>query len=182
MAPGARGQRETWISAFGRARLRAVDGQLIQGRTEEAKRRVLFLCTGNYYRSRFAEEVFNDLSASGGLPWVADSRGLHPDIDAIGNTGTLSPLAAERLRARGYRLRGRRAPRSAAAEDLDAADLLVALDREEHEAFVLERFPRHADRVVYWDVKDIEFEDASVALGKIEEHVRALVDDLSAGS
>lgn len=142
---------------------------------------MLFLCTGNYYRSRFAEEVFNHLSDARGLPWVADSRGLHPDVGAIGNTGTLSPLAMERLSARGYRLRGRRAPMSAMAQDLVAADLLVALDREEHEAFVVGRFPEHADRVIYWDVKDIAFADAAVALGQIEDRVIALVADLAAG-
>ena len=145
----------------------------------QGRRRVLFLCTGNYYRSRFAEEVFNHLCESKGLAWVADSRGLHPDLDAIGNTGTLSPLAKEGLRARGYRMRGHRSPRSAVARDLDSADLLVALDREEHEAFMAERFPEHAGRVVYWDVKDIAFEDATVALGKIEARVIGLVEEIA---
>ena len=40
---------------------------------------VLFLCTGNYYRSRFAEMLFNHLAAERGLQWRADSRGLNPD-------------------------------------------------------------------------------------------------------
>ena len=30
-------------------------------------RSVLFLCTGNYYRSRFAEELFNERRQSGEL-------------------------------------------------------------------------------------------------------------------
>src|SRR5260370_39303693 len=37
---------------------------------------VLFLCTGNYYRSRFAEVLFNSVAAKMGLPWRASSRGL----------------------------------------------------------------------------------------------------------
>ena len=41
-----------------------------------ATARVLFVCTGNYYRSRFAEAVFNHLAAARGLPWRAVSRGL----------------------------------------------------------------------------------------------------------
>ena len=39
-------------------------------------RSVLFLCTGNYYRSRFAEIVFNSVAERMGLPWRASSRGL----------------------------------------------------------------------------------------------------------
>ena len=39
-------------------------------------KRVLFLCTGNYYRSRFAEILFNQLAPTRGLNWRADSRGL----------------------------------------------------------------------------------------------------------
>ena len=40
---------------------------------------VLFLCTGNYYRSRFAGHVFNDRARKGGIAWLADSRGLALD-------------------------------------------------------------------------------------------------------
>ena len=38
--------------------------------------KVLFLCTGNYYRSRFAEMLFNALASRKDLDWTADSRGL----------------------------------------------------------------------------------------------------------
>ena len=36
---------------------------------------VLFLCSGNYYRSRFAEIFFNWLAPQQGLNWRAESRG-----------------------------------------------------------------------------------------------------------
>jgi protein-tyrosine-phosphatase len=38
-----------------------------------AIQRVLFLCTGNYYRSRYAEELFNHLARAEGLGWRAFS-------------------------------------------------------------------------------------------------------------
>jgi len=40
---------------------------------------VLFLCTGNYYRSRYAEILFNAKAKEMGLEWNAVSRGLAPD-------------------------------------------------------------------------------------------------------
>ena len=39
-------------------------------------KRLLFLCTGNYYRSRFAEILFNSVAGKMGLSWKASSRGL----------------------------------------------------------------------------------------------------------
>ncbi len=39
-------------------------------------KKILFLCTGNYYRSRFAEQLFNHLAIKRGLDWEANSRAL----------------------------------------------------------------------------------------------------------
>ena len=41
---------------------------------------LLFVCTGNYYRSRTAEELFNFLATHRTLSWRADSRGLREDM------------------------------------------------------------------------------------------------------
>ncbi|MFX7063749.1 hypothetical protein ABTH87_19020, partial [Acinetobacter baumannii] len=38
-------------------------------------KKILFLCTGNYYRSRYAEEIFNHAARRKGLRWRAFSRG-----------------------------------------------------------------------------------------------------------
>lgn len=156
------------------------DARRVPGNAGARPGRVLFLCTGNYYRSRFAEEVFNHLCEQKGLPWRADSRGLDPDVDAIGNTGNLSPLAIERLLSRGYVARGNRPPMSAVPADLDVADLIVALDRDEHQPLVMSGFPAHASRITYWDIKDILFEIPSSALDKLEARVIALIDELEA--
>ena len=59
--------------------------------------KVLFLCTGNYYRSRFAEEYFNHLSLANGSPWRAESRGLAASFPRPRNPGTISPHVIDAL-------------------------------------------------------------------------------------
>jgi protein-tyrosine phosphatase len=66
---------------------------------------VLFLCTGNYYRSRFAEELFNHRAARDGLSWVAQSRALAIER-GINNIGPLATVVLKALEERGLVARG----------------------------------------------------------------------------
>jgi protein-tyrosine phosphatase len=61
---------------------------------------LLLLCTGNYYRSRYAEELFNHGAERIPLTWRAQSRGLAIER-GINNVGPLSPFALEALKDRG---------------------------------------------------------------------------------
>jgi hypothetical protein len=65
-----------------------------------AHKSVLFLCTGNYYRSRFAEMLFNSLAAQVGLQWRASSRGLALER-GVNNIGSMDASAAKALQALG---------------------------------------------------------------------------------
>ena len=117
---------------------------------------LLFLCTGNYYRSRYAEESFNHRAARGGLGWRAQSRGLAIERGS-GNIGPLSPFALEALKERGLLAQStRRSPQQCTTIDLEAASHIVALDESEHRPLMLERFPRWESRIEYWQVGDIE--------------------------
>jgi protein-tyrosine phosphatase len=142
-------------------------------------RSVLFLCTGNYYRSRFAEVLFNALAAEAGLSWRADSRGLAIEL-GMHNVGPLSRSAAEGLARLGIPVeRYLRMPRQVAEEDLRLADLIVAVKEAEHRPLLHERHPGWVERVEYWHVHDLDCLTAAEALPVLERQVRALVERLT---
>jgi protein-tyrosine phosphatase len=139
--------------------------------------RVLFLCTGNYYRSRFAEHWFNHRAPALGMRWSAVSRGLR--INRIYNPGLISEFAHAGLVQRGVPLpEPLREPLHVREEDLAEARLIVALKRSEHEPLLLDQFPLWGQRVRYWQVHDIDVDPPEVALPAIVDLVDALLEEL----
>lgn len=143
--------------------------------------RILFLCTGNYYRSRFAEELFNHRANAlpTSIPWRAFSRGL-AERGSPDNVGPISPFALEGLETRGIvALGASRFPRPATQADFDQARRVIALKETEHRPMALRRFPRVAARIEYWHVDDIGLADPADALALIDANVDALIATLS---
>lgn len=134
-------------------------------------RTVLFLCTGNYYRSRFAEILFNFLAGESNLPWRATSRGLALER-GYGNLGSMAPSALRALEQLGVRIGEdcARPPAPVTLADFERAHRVVALKWAEHLPLLRERFPTWSEKVEYWHV-----EDAPEALELIECQVRQLV-------
>ena len=139
---------------------------------------VMFLCTGNYYRSRFAEILFNAVAGRMGLPWRATSTGLALER-GIHNVG---PIAKETLRALaelGVRVgaEGERFPKQAEAADFDGVDFVVALKETEHRPLMQERYAKYEHVVEYWEVDDVPG-----ILPLIEREVMALSARLITGA
>ena len=116
--------------------------------------KLLFLCTGNYYRSRFAELLFNAMVANHALPWQAFSRGLALE-KGVNNIGPMSPLVIDALRALGITSVGaERLPLQVEEHDLQTADHIIALQEAEHKPYLQERYPAWITRVEYWHIRD----------------------------
>ena len=149
---------------------------------EEAPKRLLFLCSGNYYRSRTAEYLFNQWAKAEGLSWEAYSYGLAENITALRNEGPISPLALSFLSEKGMSMeKPYRFPASVTVEHLSEADKIIALSKEEHEPMVLARFEPFQDQISYWEVHDIDKERPEVALDLVFRQVKALIIKLKEG-
>jgi len=144
---------------------------------QRQEKTVLFLCTGNYYRSRFAEVLFNSVAGKMGLPWQASSRGLALER-GVNNVGPMAASAIKALEAMGVSAGEdcTRLPVQVVVQELEAADRVVALKHAEHLPLLQERFPAFIEKVEFWHI-----DDAPEVLGLIEQDVMSLVARILGG-
>lgn len=140
---------------------------------------VLFLCSGNYYRSRLAEAFFNSQARQRGAAWQAISRGLAISANNPGplSSHTRARLAEHRIDCQPYE----RMPLDASADDFAQADHVVAVKRTEHQPLMQRRFPEWMPKVEFWEVHDLDCATPTEALPHLESQVLALLDRLTGG-
>jgi protein-tyrosine phosphatase len=137
---------------------------------------ILFLCTGNYYRSRFAEALFNWHAPNYAPTWRAESRGLEPHS---WNVGAISPHAIAGLAERGIAVEiAPRDPLAVNEVDLVTAERIIALKEAEHRAFLTRLFPHHLERVEFWHIHDIDCAEPAIALRELELAVLQVLSGL----
>ncbi|HYG24004.1 MAG TPA: low molecular weight phosphatase family protein [Verrucomicrobiae bacterium] len=141
---------------------------------------VLFLCTGNYYRSRFAEELFNHLAVRRRIPLRAHSLGFTPHPDT--NPGFLSTFAIAALAERNIAPASTRMPQAVKAADFITCRRCIAMSETEHRPIMECLFPSLIHTVQFWSVEDLAWEQPHSALGKIESSVAALMSELVEGA
>jgi protein-tyrosine phosphatase len=146
---------------------------------------ILFLCTGNYYRSRFAEEKFNFIAPIECPGWTAVSRGIAVDL-GINNVGPIARSTAQTLQKQGiiFNPALARMPLQVEIADLESAGHIVALKEAEHFPLMHERFPSWLGRsdpchIEYWHVDDIDRMTPEQGLPLIGEQLQGLTNRLS---
>lgn len=145
--------------------------------TESAPpKQILFVCTGNHYRSRFAESLFNQKARQVQLRWRAVSRGLR----LVPSQQGISSWAERELIKRGVPPALRQGtPKALTREDLEKSDYIVLMDEAEHRPLLEKQFPARDDRKIhYWHIGDCGKMNPSTACQAmsvaIEELVRTL--------
>ena len=145
---------------------------------EIGRPKLLFICTGNYYRSRFAEILFNSLAREAELDWIAESRGIA--TGRVVGPAPISNHALGGLEARGLgRASGHRYPEQLRECDLTSAQLVVAINEREHRPYLEAHFPAWAGEIDYWHVNDVGLTPPVVALSQIEALIRGLIARLA---
>jgi len=144
-------------------------------------RTILFICTGNYYRSRFAEALFNHHAELRGSSWRAISRGLA--IERVTEVNKLSRFTFAAMLKRGIKRRHTSVDLNALTSlDLIEADLAIAMCEAEHRPMMIEKHPLWVDHVIYWRVADLPDSRPSEAIAEIERQVFLLLDSISASN
>ena len=116
------------------------------------KKQILFVCTGNFYRSRFAEALFNEKAGEAHLNWQAYSRGLQLASSQHG----ISPYSRQELIKRGVpKSYWSGVPKPLTREDLEKSDCIVLMDEAEHRPLLEKKFPVRDDRKIhYWHIAE----------------------------
>lgn len=139
-------------------------------------KKILFVCTGNYYRSRFAESYFNWKAANSALPWQAVSRGLLP---VPGRKG-ISRTVQQELAIMGVPdSRTISDPQQLTRQDLLTSDYVVILDEEEHRPMMEQQFPGMApNNLHYWHIHDFPYMQEHEACSAMAAKIDGLVIEL----
>ncbi|MGA2081590.1 MAG: hypothetical protein ABSH53_13410 [Holophaga sp.] len=149
-----------------------------------ASRRLLFICTGNFFRSAFAEHYFNHLAAENRklgaqdprrkpAAWSAEFRGLDlAQLSPSQRAARMSHFALERLRGLGIPVPmapgagfPAHSPTPLALADLEQFDRIIAMHAPSHRPMLRAFLERHPglprapgallDRVEFWHIDDV---------------------------
>jgi protein-tyrosine phosphatase len=138
---------------------------------------LLFLCTGNYYRSRYAEILFNWRAEKAGLNWRAFSRGLALDER---NPGEMSRHTMTALTRLGINFDDHlRLPLTVTDDDFAAADHVVAVKEAEHRRMIEQGFARWLPKVEFWHVHDVDCCGPEETLPHLDRELAALIQRLA---
>jgi len=141
------------------------------------RKQICFVCTGNYFRSRFAEAWFNHKMQELKVEptWSSISRGLK--VDDANSRAVISPLTEAALQRKKISLKftGEK-PTTLTQEDCAKSAMIICIDLDEHRPMMNVVCPGFEHKTFYWNVKDLYGDkDPKPTFKQIEKHMWGLV-------
>ena len=128
--------------------------------------KILFVCTGNAYRSPYAEALLKKLRPD----LDVDSAGLHVAIPIARETRNYLKIVNAEQYLKSY-------PESLDEKNLRDYDVIVAM-QPRHKNAVLRKCPECETRIVVWNIEDPYYEEHG-ATERIYSNIRTKVEELA---
>lgn len=129
--------------------------------------KVLFVCTGNSFRSPVAEAILRKIRPD----FTVESVGTEPARWIASN-------AKELLKKEGAIDYLKKEPEGLESKNVEDYDVIVAM-KEEHKESIAERWPQIADRIEVWDIADpinLPVGDDRIVFQKIRREVKKMAN------
>jgi protein-tyrosine-phosphatase len=114
----------------------------LHGRLAWSEMRILFVCTGNSYRSPVASALLKKVRED----LAVESAGTHP-------AGMIASNAKQLLGKENALKNLKGAPEGIDQKNLEEYDLIIAM-KQNHKNDLLKRYPQMEDRIQVWDIDD----------------------------
>ena len=140
--------------------------------------RLYFVCMGNYYRSRLAEELALHYASQYGIEITVDSGGLSK-IPNPANQGSIAQATLAYLANKSVQPKNSdRIPKKCSIDEVDVADIVVCTDAEEQMALFLKMFPKYQGELIAWQAPDQQYDPWLETPEKIDRNVEDLIKQL----
>jgi protein-tyrosine phosphatase len=123
--------------------------------------KILFVCTGNYYRSKFCENLWEHLLEKFDKEGEVSSSGLKPELallwkDAFGN---VSPFTVKALKVMNVKLCNDSSLHMLNQEEIYDSDKIIFINKKEHLPLLSESgLTVPVEKIVCWENEDVDEE------------------------
>jgi protein-tyrosine phosphatase len=140
--------------------------------------KIYFVCMGNYYRSRLAEELAIYYASLCDLELQVDSGGLS-NVEESLNPGPIAKAVLRYMEEKNITPLGAvRNPKRCEAEVVYSSDIVVCTDADEQLHLFKQAFPDYAGRIIGWRARDQHDDPWLQTPNLIDKHVQALIKEL----
>lgn len=143
--------------------------------------KILFVCTGNYYRSKFCENLWQHLLERFDKEGEVSSSGLKPELALLWKDafGPVSPFTVKALKVMGVKLSDNSSLHLLNQNEIYDCDKIVFINKEEHMPLLKESgLTVPVEKIICWENEDVDEEFPMESIFSMTENVCKLFQSL----